>query len=112
MTSRVLPAACLALAMAAALAAAPAASWHAPESLTRSGDAYGASVATGGGALAVAYVRGVGAASRVELRTGTLRGRLGRDGRVAALRTISGAGESAYDPTFLPAADGETYRWR
>ena len=154
MTSRALPAACLALAMAAAPAAAPAASWHAPEPLTRSGDAYGASVATGGGALAVAYIRGVGAASRVELRTGTLRGRLGapvvlrssprnayvtatsvgpdgraivawlrhvqannrvratsvrRDGRVAALRTISGAGESAYDPTFLPAADGETY---
>jgi hypothetical protein len=143
------------IALAIAPSAAAAASWSAPQPLTRAGDAFGPALANGtNGGVAVAYTRRLGSAQRVELRNGTLRGTLRapvvldssqhaifdpavainfdgravvawrrfvdrnhrvratsvrRDGHVGPVRALSGSGESAYAPAFLPSADGQVY---
>jgi hypothetical protein len=153
MPSRTLLLALLALAVAPSGAAA--ASWSAPQALTRAGDAFSPALANGtNGGVAVAYVRQLGATERVELRNGTLGGTLRapvvldssqhaifepavtinfdgrsvvawrryldgnhrvratsvrRDGHVGPVRALSGGGESAYAPAFLPSADGQVY---
>jgi hypothetical protein len=146
------------LALAVVPSGAAAATWSAPQALTRSGDAFSPALANGtNGGVAVAYLRQLGGASRVELRNGTLSGTLRapvvldssthavfdpavainfdgrsvvawrrffegnhrvratsvrRDGHVGPVRQLSGGGESAYEPAFLPSADGQTYlRW-
>jgi hypothetical protein len=146
------------LALAVAPSGAAAASWSAPQALTRSGDAFSPALANGtNGGVAVAYLRQLGATERVELRNGTLSGTLRapvvldsskhaifdpavtinfdgrsvvawrryldgnhrvratsvrRDGHVGPVRALSGGGESAYAPAFLPSADGQVYlRW-
>jgi hypothetical protein len=143
------------LALALAPSGAAAATWSAPQALTRAGDAFGPVLANGtNGGVAVAYVRQLGSTERVELRNGTLSGTLRapvvldssthavfdpavtinfdgrsvvawrryfegnhrvratsvrRDGHVGPVRRLSGGGESAYAPAFLPSADGQTY---
>jgi hypothetical protein len=145
--------ACVALALAPS--AASAASWSAPQALTRAGLVFSPALANGtNGGVAVAYVRQLGRTERVELRNGTLRGTLRapvvldssqhaifdpavtinfdgrsvvawrrffegnhrvratsvrRDGHVGPVRALSGGGESAYAPAFLPSADGQVY---
>jgi hypothetical protein len=65
------------VALALLPAAAQAASWSAPQALTRSGQAFAPAVATGtNGGVAIAYVRQLGSTERAELRNGTLSGRL------------------------------------
>jgi hypothetical protein len=144
-----------ALLLAVAPSGAAAATWSAPQALTRSGAAFSPAVANGtNGGVAVAYLRQLGGASRVELRNGTLSGSLRapvvldssthaifdpavainfdgrsvvawrrffegnhrvratsvrRDGHVGPVQRLSGGGESAYEPVFLPSADGQTY---
>jgi hypothetical protein len=143
------------LALAVAPASAAAASWSAPQTLTRAGDVFSPALANGtNGGVAVAYLRQLGSTERVELRNGTLSGTLRapvvldssthaifdpavtinfdgrsvvawrryfegnhrvratsvrRDGHVGPARRLSGGGESAYAPAFLPSADGQTY---
>jgi hypothetical protein len=143
------------LALAVAPSSAAAASWSAPQALTRAGDVFSPALANGtNGGVAVAYLRQLGSAERVELRNGTLSGTLRapvvldssthaifdpavtinfdgrsvvawrryfegnhrvratsvrRDGHVGPVRHLSGGGESAYAPAFLPSADGQTY---
>lgn len=143
------------LALAVAPSSAAAASWSAPQALTRAGDVFSPALANGtNGGVAVAYLRQLGGTSRVELRNGTLSGSLRapvvldssthaifdpavtinfdgrsvvawrrffegnhrvratsvrRDGHVGPVRQLSGGGESAYEPAFLPSADGQTY---
>ena len=143
------------LALAMAPAGAVAASWSAPQALTRAGDVFSPALANGtNGGVAVAYGRQLGGTTRVELRNGTLGGALRapvvldssthaifdpavainfdgravvawrryfegnhrvratsvrRDGHVGPVRHLSGGGESAYAPAFLPSADGQTY---
>jgi hypothetical protein len=143
------------LALAAAPSGAAAATWSAPQALTRAGDVFSPALANGtNGGVAVAYLRQLGSTDRVELRNGTLRGTLRapvvldssthaifdpavtinfdgrsvvawrryfegnhrvratsvrRDGHVGPVRRLSGGGESAYAPAFLPSADGQTY---
>jgi hypothetical protein len=143
------------LLLAVAPSGAAAATWSAPQALTRSGDAFSPALANGtNGGVAVAYLRQLGGASRVELRNGTLRGTLRapvvldtsthaifdpavtinfdgrsvvawrrffegnhrvratsvrRDGHVGPVRRLSGGGESAYAPAFLPSADGQVH---
>jgi hypothetical protein len=143
------------LALALVPSGAAAASWSAPQALTRAGDVFGPALANGtNGGVAVAYLRQLGSTQRVELRNGTLSGTLRapvvldssthaifdpavainfdgrsvvawrrffegnhrvratsvrRDGHVGPVRQLSGGGESAYEPTFLPSADGQTY---
>ena len=143
------------LALALAPSGAAAASWSAPQALTRAGDVFAPALANGtNGGVAVAYVRQLGSTERVELRNGTLSGTLRapvvldssthavfdpavtinfdgrsvvawrryfegnhrvratsvrRDGHVGPVRHLSGGGESAYAPAFLPSADGQTY---
>jgi hypothetical protein len=143
------------LALAVAPSGAAAASWSAPQALTRAGDVFSPALANGtNGGVAVAYLRQLGSTDRVELRNGTLRGTLRapvvldssthaifdpavtinfdgrsvvawrryfqgnhrvratsvrRDGHVGPVRHLSGGGESAYAPAFLPSADGQTY---
>ena len=143
------------LALALVPSGAAAASWSAPQALTRAGDVFGPALANGtNGGVAVAYVRQLGSTERVELRNGTLSGTLRapavldssthamfdpavainfdgrsvvawrryfegnhrvratsvrRDGHVGPVRRLSGGGESAYAPAFLPSADGQTY---
>jgi hypothetical protein len=143
------------IALAIAPGGAAAASWSAPQALTRTGDAFTPALSNGtNGGVAVAYTRMLGSVQRVELRNGTLRGTLRapvvldssshavfgpavtinfdgravvawrrfldgnhriratsvrRDGHVGPVRALSGGGESAYDPAFLPSADGQVY---
>jgi hypothetical protein len=143
------------LALAVLPAGACAASWSAPQTLTRSGKVFGPALANGtNGGVAVAYVRNLNGVQRAELRNGTLSGSLRspvvldssthfvfqpataiatdgravvawlryldgnhrvratsvrRDGHLGPVRTLTGGGQSAYDPSFLAAADGETY---
>jgi hypothetical protein len=146
------------LALAIVPSGAAAASWSAPQALTRAGDAFSPALANGtNGGVAIAYVRQLGGTERAELRNGTLRGTLRapvvldssqhaifdpavtinfdgrsvvawrryldgnhrvratsvrRDGHVGPVRALSGGGESAYAPAFLPSADGQVYlRW-
>jgi hypothetical protein len=143
------------LALAVTPSGAAAASWSAPQALTRTGEAFSPALANGtNGGVAVAYLRQLGATERVELRNGTLSGTLRapvvldssqhaifdpavtinfdgrsvvawrryldgnhrvratsvrRDGHVGPVRALSGGGESAYAPAFLPSADGQVY---
>src|ERR671934_2738017 len=65
------------IALAIAPGGAAAASWSAPQALTRAGDAFSPALANGtNGGVAVAYTRALGSVQRVELRNGTLRGTL------------------------------------
>jgi hypothetical protein len=153
MSSRTVLLALLALALAPTGAAA--ATWSAPQALTRAGDAFSPALANGtNGGVAVAYTRQLGATTRAELRNGTLSGTLRapvvldssrhaifspavtinfdgravvawrryldgnhrvratsvrRDGHVGPVVALSGGGQSAYDPKFLPSADGQVY---
>ena len=77
---RIVPLGLLALACALGLLAVPGdamAGWGAPETLTRSGSAYGVSVAAGvQGDAAVAYIRSLHGQNRAEVRRGSVRGTL------------------------------------
>jgi hypothetical protein len=95
------------LALAVVPSGAAAATWSAPQALTRSGDAFDPAVAINfDGRSLVAWRRFFEGNHRV--RATSVR----RDGHVGPVRQLSGGGESAYEPAFLPSADGQTYlRW-
>ena len=91
-----------------ALPAPALAGWSAPETLTRSGQAYGVSVSADvQGDAGVAYVRTLSGHNRAELRRGTIRGRL-------AAPVVLDDSTRAMDTTALAfGADRDAYvAWR
>lgn len=106
MLSRTVVAALVALAVAPS--GAPAATWSAPQALTRAGDAFSPALANGtNGGVAVAYLRQLGGASRVELRSGTLSGTL------RAPVVLDTSTHAIFDPAVAMNFDGRSVvAWR
>jgi hypothetical protein len=106
MPSRTVLLALIALAMAPSGAAA--ASWSAPQALTRSGDVFSPALANGtNGGVAVAYLRQLGATERVELRNGTLSGTL------RAPVVLDSSQHAIFDPAVTINFDGRSVvAWR
>jgi hypothetical protein len=96
------------VALALGPSAACAASWSAPQALTRSGDAFQPALANGtNGGVAVAYLRQLGSATRVELRNGTLRGTL------RAPVVLDSSTHAVFDPAVAINFDGRSVvAWR
>jgi hypothetical protein len=96
------------VALALAPSAASAASWSAPQALTRSGDASQPALANGtNGGVAVAYLRQLGSATRTELRNGTLSGTL------RAPVVLDSSTHAVFDPAVAINFDGRAVvAWR
>jgi hypothetical protein len=96
------------LVLAVAPSGAAAASWSAPQALTRAGDAFSPALANGtNGGVAVTYLRQLRGASRVELRNGTLRGSL------RAPVVLDSSPHAIFDPAVAINVDGRSVvAWR
>jgi hypothetical protein len=96
------------VALAVAPSGAAAATWSAPQALTRSGDVFSPALANGtNGGVAVTYLRQLGSTDRVELRNGTLRGTL------RAPVVLDSSTHAIFDPAVTINFDGRSIvAWR